>query len=411
MWFVITVMVLMLTADAWWWAWAIRRLRRTNAGRRWCWFVHVTMGSLVLGLLLFIAARVFAWKFMVMPEWGVAAMFIWHFVVLPVVTMVSLLLSGGEKVLEMIREPKAPNAEAPVNQLLHDEPSRDEKNIDVRTGISRRALLTRALVAVPPIATTIMAGRSVIEADYLVVKRVDVPLKSLPKALDGMTIAHVSDSHIGSFMSNAKYNQIIDQCNALDADLVLQTGDLINASLSDLPDAIEMMRKFRGRYGVYSCLGNHDCITDRKKFEADSLRGGVNLIVDSATTINVRGHRVSIGAPDWWGNKQSVMRWAVRDIIMPHMSPDAFGILLAHHPHFYDAAVEAGIPLTLCGHTHGGQIALSQNIGFGPLMYRYWNGLYQNDDSACYVNVGCGNWFPLRINVPCEIVHLTLRCA
>jgi uncharacterized protein len=278
-------------------------------------------------------------------------------------------------------------------------------------GITRRALLTRALVAAPPIATTLLTGRSVIEADDLLVRRVDVPLKLLPAALDGMTIAHVTDPHIGSFMSDAKYQHIIEAVNGLDADLVLQTGDLINASLGDLPDGIAMMRKFRGRYGVYSCQGNHDCITDRDKFDADSLRAGVNLILDSATTINVRGHRVSLGAPRWWGNKQSVMQWAVRDLIAPKMEPDAFGILLAHHPHFFDAAVEAGIPLTLSGHTHGGQVALSHNIGFGPLMYRYWSGLYQTRDSACYVSVGTGNWFPLRVNVPCEIVHLTLRRA
>jgi uncharacterized protein len=400
MWFVIIVMTVMLAGDAWWWAWAVRRLRRNNTATLWPWLVHITMGLLVLGLLLFIAARVFEWNFLVMPEWAGAAMFIWHFVVLPVVTVISLVVSGSELVAQLLRQSK------PVH-IASGTRDADE----TKPGISRRALLARVVVLTPPVATAVMTGRSVIEADDVVIKKIDVPLKALPKALDGMTIAHVSDAHIGSFMSDKKYSFIIDQVNAMDADMVLQTGDLINASLADLPDGIQMMQKFRGRYGVYSCQGNHDCITDRAKFEADSLRGGVNLLLDSATTIHVRGHRVSLGAPRWWGNQQSVMQWAVRDKVLPQMSPDAFGILLAHHPHFYDAATEFGIPLTLSGHTHGGQIALSHNIGFGPLMYRYWNGLYQTPESACYVNVGAGNWFPLRINVPCEIVHLTLRCA
>ena len=89
--------------------------------------------------------------------------------------------------------------------------------------------------------------------------------------------------------------------------------------------------------------------------------------------------------------------------------PEAFTILLAHHPHAFDRAAAAGIPLTLSGHTHGGQLMLTRNIGAGPLLFKYWSGLYRKGPSALAVSNGVGNWFPLRINAPAEILHLTLR--
>jgi predicted MPP superfamily phosphohydrolase len=89
----------------------------------------------------------------------------------------------------------------------------------------------------------------------------------------------------------------------------------------------------------------------------------------------------------------------------------AFTILLAHHPYAFNAAIAAGIPLTLAGHTHGGQLMLTPKIGFGPWLYRYWSGLYVEGKSQLVVSNGAGNWFPLRIGAPAEVIHLTLEPA
>src|SRR5205085_1142502 len=92
--------------------------------------------------------------------------------------------------------------------------------------------------------------------------------------------------------------------------------------------------------------------------------------------------------------------------------PNAFPILLSHHPHAFDPASAQGIPLTLAGHTHGGQLMLTPTFGAGPLLFKYWSGLYRRlTGEALVVSNGTGNWFPLRINAPAEILHLTLRRA
>ena len=82
---------------------------------------------------------------------------------------------------------------------------------------------------------------------------------------------------------------------------------------------------------------------------------------------------------------------------------------MAHHPHAFDPAAAAGLPLVLSGHTHGGQLNLSDRVGFGPLFYRYWSGRYAKPGSRLVVSNGVGNWFPLRVRAPAEIIHLTLH--
>ena len=93
------------------------------------------------------------------------------------------------------------------------------------------------------------------------------------------------------------------------------------------------------------------------------------------------------------------------------LQPGAFPILLAHHPHAFDVAAVHEIPLTFAGHTHGGQLMLSAKHGAGPVMFRYWSGLYQKLNASLIVSNGAGNWFPLRTHAPAEIIHLTLRRA
>ena len=66
------------------------------------------------------------------------------------------------------------------------------------------------------------------------------------------------------------------------------------------------------------------------------------------------------------------------------------------------------IPLTLAGHTHGGQLMLNEQTGPGPLLYRYWSGVYTEAGRTLVVSNGVGNWFPLRTQAPAEIVHLKL---
>jgi predicted MPP superfamily phosphohydrolase len=239
----------------------------------------------------------------------------------------------------------------------------------------------------------------------------DVELPDLPPELDGLRIAVVADLHVGTFTNGPTVKRIVEATNRLDADLILLPGDLINNALADLSDALDAVDNMQSRFGSYLCVGNHDLIEDGAEF-VRRVRARVPLLVNASRIIAIRGQHVQLlGLP--WNRDEVLISSSVHELAR-HLAPSAFPILLAHHPHAFDAAAAAGFPLTLSGHTHGGQLMLTEGIGFGPLLYRYWSGLYRKpgpNGATLVVSNGVGNWFPLRTGAPAEIIHLTLRSA
>ena len=82
-------------------------------------------------------------------------------------------------------------------------------------------------------------------------------------------------------------------------------------------------------------------------------------------------------------------------------------VALSHHPEFFPIAAASGAQLTLASHTHGGQVSL-----FGrPLIkaYDYVQGPFENGGASLDVSAGAGDWLPVRIFTPREVVIITLR--
>jgi uncharacterized protein len=198
-----------------------------------------------------------------------------------------------------------------------------------------------------------------------------------------------------------------DAVNSLKSDLVLLTGDLIDHSIDDLPEALDMIERLNPGYGLFNIEGNHDLFDGAEAFARGHADRGIPLLRDQIARLRVRGHPVEILGMSWSRHEER-MRQQV-SALTELRDPDAFPILLGHHPHAFDAAVHHGIPLTLSGHTHGGQLMLTPDIGPGPMMFRYWSGLYRKNTSSLVVSNGAGNWFPLRTSAPAEILHLTLH--
>jgi len=224
----------------------------------------------------------------------------------------------------------------------------------------------------------------------------------------------VTDMHVGPLTSSRMLRRMVNTTNDLRPDLVLLTGDLIDRDLADLPEAIALVKAMEGRYGQCMVEGNHDLFDNGGEFERRVKAAGVPLLLDESAVASVRGHPVQFFGLRWMagGDGQRDRLTGVQlGQVLKQRQPDAFPILLAHHPHAFDAAIKADLPLTLAGHTHGGQLMLDSQRGVGPAFFRYWSGLYTRGNNQLIVSNGIGNWFPLRINAPAEIVHLTLRCG
>jgi predicted MPP superfamily phosphohydrolase len=373
------------------------------------------MSVAIAGLITVIVSRRTGFA---LPAWVISGLFVWHFLVLPVVAIPSLLATVAMWPARWLR---STNIEGKPGALAPDRLPQSE-SAPPAPQLSRRSFLAAGVAIAPPLVTIGSTARAMSQLDEFRVRPITIPLAGLPRDLDGLTIAHVSDIHVGSFTRGRTLAKIADTVNNLRADLVLQTGDLINNALADLPAALDAARRFDSRFGQFVIEGNHDLFQGRAEFEGRVRASGLTLLLNESAEVVVRGVPVQILGLRWGfvgprddpmrrpsGSDEAIARSMQQ--LLPQRRPDAFPILLAHHPHAFDLAADAEIPLTLSGHTHGGQLNLTSQLGFGKWMYRYWSGLYRKDDSALVVSNGAGNWFPLRVNAPAEIVHITLKRA
>jgi len=391
-----------------WWRWADGRLRVLRRRRRWRTILSLFMLLQMLCFLVTLLSRRYGVRPPLVPVWMLGAMYVWHLLVAPgtmgvlcVGTAGAWLWKAGRLLIER---------SGGRNGDCDDAREQGLNGRGVGDGPSRRQMLLGAAVAIPPMLNLGCVAVGVVQIATFRLRRLTVTLPNLPAALDGFTIMHISDVHNGAFTPARTLAAIADRTNALKPDLVVMTGDLIDYALGDLKAPLDMLRGIESRFGLFVCEGNHDLFMDRYEFESRVRAAGVPLLLNESRLIWVNGQAVQV-----MGLKYGIGR-SHAPMIEQHMShllavrhADAFPILLAHHPHAFDLAVEAGIPLTLSGHTHGGQLMLTKNTGAGPLLFGYWSGLYERNGCVLVVSNGVGNWFPLRINAPAEIGHVTLR--
>jgi predicted MPP superfamily phosphohydrolase len=287
-----------------------------------------------------------------------------------------------------------------------------KKAVDAPTILSRRRAMTACAAVIPPLIAGGLTGACMEELGTFRVRALELTPDGWPPKLNGLSIAFIADVHTGPFTTPAMLRDIVDRTNKIHnngpADLVILGGDLINTTLRDLPDALEMATALRSRFGTFCIMGNHDVMQDRAAFIDGVERAGIPILLERVATISpVPGASFQLLGVDWAGSDQNLWQSVAR--VSRRRDPNLFPICLAHHPHAWDAAVWRGLPLMLSAHTHGGQIMLTENIGGGPLKFRYWSGVHHRNGSTLAITNGVGNWFPLRVNAPAEILKIVLR--
>ena len=245
----------------------------------------------------------------------------------------------------------------------------------------------------------------------LTYRTIDLP--RLPDALCGLRITHLSDPHIGELVTPDHLHHIVEAANAFESHLIAVTGDFIDFSNAYLPAVIDAMSRLKAPLGAWFVLGNHDYLDNADDLKHAFREAGLNLLLNEGRTLHFHGHPVALGGIDW-AERPPALRSAVRKAAAG-MPKAELSILLAHHPHAFDAACRRGIDLTLSGHTHGGQLLLSDrrgkkgSIGLANLGFKYTRGLYARGDHRLFVSSGVGSWFPLRFRCPAEITSLELQ--
>lgn len=250
----------------------------------------------------------------------------------------------------------------------------------------------------------------------LLITKLQIPVGNLPPALARLRIVHISDIHIGPYLSTAQLARYVARINALDPDLICITGDIVDHRLRDLDPALPVLSSLRARHGVVAILGNHDHFVGADAVAARiERRTPFTLLRDGRHTIHSGSGALHIvGLEDRGGavNRAADEEQRLHSLLAATPSNEPV-VLLAHRPNTFESAAAAGVALTLSGHTHGGQIALRlgrhRTLSFGNLMSRFCRGLFERHGSYLYVTHGLGVvGQPVRLGVLREIAVVEL---
>lgn len=243
------------------------------------------------------------------------------------------------------------------------------------------------------------------------VVRVDIPIPNLHEALRGFSIVQISDIHVGPTIRRGFVQHLVERVNALGADLVAVTGDLVDGSVSQLTTQTAPLSGLAAPYGVYFVTGNHEYYSGEPAWSAEIRRLGIRVLKNEHVVVQHGGaNLVLAGVTDVSAHHFDPAQRSDPARALMGAPPGAPRILLAHQPSSAVAAAEAGFDVQLSGHTHGGQ--------FWPwnLFIRFFQpftaGLNRLQRLLVYVNRGTGYWGPPnRFGVRGEITHIRLLPA
>lgn len=249
-----------------------------------------------------------------------------------------------------------------------------------------------------------------LEPTLLTVTEQDLSVPRLPRALDGLRVAQLTDLHFRPGDDDALIDRMVAETNAAAADLAVLTGDYLTEDPRVIPPLLERLAPLQAKHGVYAVLGNHDgWHAEASFFRRNFRRHGIELLVNQGTTLSIGGANLFVAGTDHvWLGKPDIVK-ALRG-----RRPDDPCLALVHEPDYFDVVRQDhdGL-LQLSGHTHGGQCRVPL-FGFAPVKvtygHKYVYGAFAKEDAALFVSRGLGT-SGLRVRFACspEVAVLTLR--
>jgi uncharacterized protein len=236
-----------------------------------------------------------------------------------------------------------------------------------------------------------------------------------PAALDGFTIAAISDLHAGApWIDDEKLHRLVAEVNQARPDLVVLLGDFVvrgvlgGRRVGPEPTA-NVLAGLRSQLGTVAILGNHDWWYDGPRVRRALEVADIPVLENAPLRLEWRGVPLwVVGLADLWTRRPDIVG-SLRDV-----PADEPVIMLTHSPDVFPR-IPPRVVLTLAGHTHGGQVALplvGRSVVPSKYGQRYAIGHVEEDGRHLFVTPGIGtSIIPVRFGVPPEVSLLTLAHA
>ncbi|WP_415251384.1 metallophosphoesterase [Sulfurimonas sp.] len=268
---------------------------------------------------------------------------------------------------------------------------------------TRRGFFKKSLDISSLAVASTLSVKAIYEATFVEHEIVNIKIKNLDKAY---TIVQLSDIHIGGLIDAAFIEKIINRVNAMNADIVVITGDLVDIKLEKANAILDLFKGLASEYGTFFIIGNHEYFHGAYEIMQKVKSLGIRVLENENIYIGEDGRGFNLaGVYDVMGYRTKTfipdLNKALKD------KKEGPTVLLAHQPRYIEE-VTSGVDLMLSGHTHGGQIYPFRFLV--KIVQPYISGLHQhNKELQIYVNKGTGFWGPpMRLGASAEITEIRL---
>lgn len=243
------------------------------------------------------------------------------------------------------------------------------------------------------------------------VVNIDIPIDDLPKDLDGFRIVQITDIHVGPTIRRGYLQRIVNKVNALQADLVVITGDVVDGSVQTLQNHVAPLQQLQAPEGVALVLGNHEMYSGALAWVTEFRRLGLRVLLNEHFIVRRKSATLAVAGVTDHTTGRFIPELACDPAaaIRGHGESSDVRLLLAHQPVTATAGADAGYHLALHGHTHGGQWWPWNH--FVRLQQPVVSGLHRFGRMWSYTSVGTGYWGPPKRHLRSEITLLVLRAT
>lgn len=238
------------------------------------------------------------------------------------------------------------------------------------------------------------------------VKEIQIPIAQIAKGSE-LRIVMASDIHLGTIISTNRLSRMVKLMNGLKPDAIVFAGDVVDEDLAPVirQDLGSILATLEAPLGVYGSTGNHEYIGGAVQAVEYLRSHGIQMLSD--TMISLVPNVFLAGREDIDSRRFSLKKRASLQSFTHERNENSFLIVLDHQPRAIPEAVEAGVGLLLCGHTHHGQLWPLNYITQAAFPLSW--GLQTFGATMVYVSSGLGSWGPpVRIGNRPEVVLIRL---
>jgi len=266
--------------------------------------------------------------------------------------------------------------------------------------------LTPRWLFIIPLFFALTAGAyGFFEARDIRTERVVIKSSKIPREAGLVRIAQITDVHLGMIVREERLAKILEEVKKTDPDLLISTGDLVDAQINHLDGLTDLLQEIRPKYGKFAITGNHEYFAGLAQSLDFTRRAGFTMLRGEGLTVG--GLFNLAGIDDLTGQGFGLWEGLSEKNLLAGLPRDKFTILLKHRP-LVDKNSLGLFDLQISGHTHQGQIFPFRI--FTRIFFPYVGGLFElPNKEILYVSRGSGTWGPpIRFLTPPEVTIFEL---